>query len=174
MAKTREKKAIITEEITLEMAEQYFGDYAKADAKTQKIQAEMDVQITKIREKYQDKLAELGEQKEEAMEKLMHFAQSKPELFSKKKSLEMVHGTLGFRTGTPALKTIKGFTWASVTEMLKEFLPSYVRKVEEADKAKLLSDRENEEVNALFTKCGIKVEQTETFYLEPKKEEAAV
>ena len=171
MAKTREKKAVISGDITLEQAEQHFGEYAKADAKVQKIKAAMDLEMTKIREKYQEEILDLEVIKTDAMERLYVFAQNKPELFTKKKSIEMTHGVLGFRTGTPALKTLKGFTWASVTEMLKEFLPDYVRKVEEADKAKLLLDRENEEVTAKFGKCGIKVEQTETFFLEPKKEE---
>lgn len=171
MAKTREKKTVYSG-ITSEQMEQAFADYAKADARQQKITAEMDVAMTKIREKYQDELTKLGEVKEKSFDILQAYAlENRDELFSKRKSLETTHGTIGFRTGTPKLKTLKGFTWASVVNMLKEFLPGYVRTSEEANKEKLLADREEKEVSALFPKVGIAVVQDETFYVEPKKEE---
>ena len=64
MAKTREKKTVYSG-ITSEQMEQAFADYAKADARQQKINAEMDVQMTRIREKWQDELAKLAETKKE-------------------------------------------------------------------------------------------------------------
>lgn len=171
MAKTREKKTVYTG-ITSEQMEQAFAEYAKADARQQKITAEMDIQMAKIREKWQDELAKLTETKDNAFDILQAYAlENRDELFSKRKSLETTHGIIGFRTGTPTLKTRKGFTWASVLEMLKEFLPNYVRTKEEPAKDKLLADREDEEVAALFPKVGIAVVQDETFFVEPKKEE---
>jgi phage host-nuclease inhibitor protein Gam len=86
--------------------------------------------------------------------------------------METAHGVFGFRTGTPKLKPRKGFTWGAILELLKEFNPSYVRKTEEVAKDKLLADREGEGVPELMQKAGIKVEQDETFFVEPKKEEA--
>ena len=47
-----------------------------------------------------------------------------------------------FRSGTPKLKTRKGFTWQAVTELLKLHLPAYVRKVEEPAKDLLLTARD--------------------------------
>ena len=171
MAKKREKKTVYTG-ITSEQMEQAFADYAKADARQQKITADMDVAMTKIREKWQDELTKLAETKDNAFDILQAYAlENRDELFSKRKSLETTHGTLGFRTGTPTLKTRKGFTWASVLEMLKEFLPNYVRTKEEPAKDKLLADREDEEVAALFPKVGVVVVQDETFFVEPKKED---
>lgn len=174
MSKTREKKVIMTEKVTKEEAEHTFAEYASADARIKKIEADMDIQFTKIREKHQEKLAELGKIKEDAFAKLQHFAQNAPEYFTKKKSIEFTHGILGFRTSTPSLKTIKGFTWAAVTNMLKSFLPDYVRTIEEPNKEKLLADRDEENVRQHFPKLGIQVVQPETFYVEPKKEEATV
>ena len=171
MAKKREKKTVYTG-ITSEQMEQAFADYAKADARQQKITAEMDIQMAKIREKWQDELTKLAETKETSFDILQAYAtEHRDELFSKRKSLETTHGTLGFRTGTPKLKTLKGFTWASVLNLLKEFLPGYVRTIEEPAKDKLLADRDDEETAALFPKVGIAVVQDETFYVEPKKEE---
>jgi phage host-nuclease inhibitor protein Gam len=174
MSKTREKKVVVTG-VTREMAETSFAEYADADARQQRITAKMDVEITRIREKYQDDLAKLQERKDKAFEVMQTFAmENKDELFTKKKSLDTVHGVLGFRTGTPTLKTRKGFTWGAVTNLLKEFLPSYVRLKEEPAKDKLISDRDVPEVAEMFVKVGVYVDQDETFYVEPKKEEIAV
>ena len=171
MAKTREKKTVYSG-VKQEEMETAFADYARADARIQKINATMDIEMTRIREKWQDELTKLGETKEKSFDILQAYAiENRDELFSKRKSLETTHGTIGFRTGTPKLKTLKGFTWASVTNLLAEFLPSYVRTVTEPAKDKLLADREDEEVAAMLPKVGVAVVQDETFYVEPKKEE---
>jgi phage host-nuclease inhibitor protein Gam len=169
MSKTRQTKTIVSN-ITRETAEDAFAEFAKADARTQQLTAKMDVEITKVREKYAAELAELNQIKEQEFEKMQVYATDNRQEFGNKKSMEFAHGVLGFRTGTPKLKTLKGFTWNSVTNLLKEFLPAYVRTAEEPAKDRLLADRDAPETNALFAKVGICVDQDETFYVEPKKE----
>lgn len=170
---TRQKKVLVSN-VTNEKMESAMADFARADARIQKINATLDVEMTRLREKYQDELQKLTAEKEQAFDVLQAFAiEQRDTLFTKKKSLETIHGTIGFRTGTPKLKTLKGFTWGAVTNLLKEFLPSYVRTTEEAAKDKLLADRDSEEVSGLLGKVGLQVVQDETFYVEPKKEEAA-
>lgn len=170
MSKSRQAKKIITEDLSLEDAESVFAEFALADAKIQKITAEMDSKIIKIRESYDSQLTDLKITKDESFEKLQHYAQANPELFSKKKSLEMTQGVIGFRTTPESVGKLKGFTWDAVTNMLKEFLPNYIRVKEEPNKEAILKDKE--EIKALFPKVGIKIEQSETFYVEPKKETA--
>ena len=169
---TRQKKTLI-QGISQEQANDAFATYAKADAQIQKINAEIELQCAKIREKQADKLTALDAEREQAFDVLQAFAvENQAELFSKKKSLDMAHGTIGFRTGTPKLKTLKGFTWASVLQKVREFLPGYVRTSEEVAKDKLLADRDEDGMFDKMSKCGIQVAQDETFYVEPKKEEA--
>ena len=166
----REKKVVHTG-VSMEKMESAFSDYAIADAQLQAVNAAIDVQVTNIREDYAGEIAKLTEVKEKAFEVLQAFAlENKDDLFSKKKSMESVHGTIGFRTGTPKSKLLKGFTWGAVTNLLKEFLPGYVRTIEEPAKDKLLADRDDADVSKLFGKVGIAVAQDETFYVEPKKE----
>ena len=166
----REKK-VVHSGVTREQMEAAFSEFAIANAKLAKNNALVDVQMTAIREKYADENAKLKDIMDKAFDIMQAFAvANKDELFAKKKSLESVHGIIGFRTGTPKLKTLKGFTWGAVTNLLKEFLPAYVRITEEPNKDRLLSDRGDEEVAALFPKIGIAVTQEETFYVEPKKE----
>lgn len=165
-------KKVIVSGVTRESAEEAFAMYAKAEALGSKIVAEIELQCAKIREKYAVKLAECEEEKNKAFDVLQAYAlENQEELFSKKKSVEMSHGVIGFRTGTPKLKPLRGFTWASALQLLKEFLPGYVRQTEEIAKDKLLADRDAEEVSGKMSKCGIQVVQEETFYVEPKKEE---
>ena len=174
MGKSRTKKVLLPNDITREQAEEAFAKFAAADANQQKITAQMDVQITKIRDKYSEQLTELSEAKEEAFELIQAYAVNNRDEFGKKKSMELTHGVIGFRTGTPKLKTLKGYTWPSVLNLLKNFLPAYVRTVEEPAKDRLLADREVTEIAALFPKVGIMVDQDEAFFVEPKKELAEV
>lgn len=163
---------MIVSGVTRESAEEAFAMYAKAEALGSKIVAEIELQCAKIREKYAVKLAGCEEEKNKAFDVLQAYAlENQEELFSKKKSVDMSHGVIGFRTGTPKLKPLRGFTWASALQLLKEFLPGYVRQTEEIAKDKLLADRDSEEVSGKMSKCGIQVAQEETFYVEPKKEE---
>lgn len=165
-------KKVVHSGITREEAERAFADFAEADAKVCNITAKMDLEMTKIREKYADQLAELNEVKEKSFNIVETYAiENKEELFQKRKSVESAHGIFGFRTGTPKLKTLKGFTWASVLNLCKEYLPEYVRTTYEVAKDKLLADRDKEEVSEQFEKVGILVAQDESFYLEPKKED---
>ena len=169
MAK-REKKIILSG-VTREAMEEAFGRYATADAEMQSINAAMDKEFVAIRERNAERLAELEQQKTESFEVMQVFATEQREvLFSKRRSLETTHGIIGFRTGTPKLKTRRGFTWAAALELVREFLPSYIRTSEEVAKDKLLADRENEQLQPLMQKCGIDVVQEESFYVEPKKE----
>lgn len=184
MAK-RQKKTVISG-VSKEAAEEAFATYAKANAERAKITAEIELKCAQIREKHQDRLSQLQATQDEAFDTLQAYAtENQPELFSKKKSLEMVHGTIGFRTGTPKLKTLKGFTWASALQLVKEFLPTFIRITEEIDKSRLLSERDSEALRLgelpgegvplreVMAKCGISVVQDETFFVEPKKEEGA-
>ena len=168
---TRQKKTLI-QGISQEQANDAFATYAKADAQIQKINAEIELHCAKIRETQADRLSQLDAEREQSFDVLQAYAVEHPELFTKKKSLDMAHGTIGFRTGTPKLKTLKGFTWASVLQMVREFLPGYVRTSEEVAKDKLLADRDEDGMFDKMSKCGIQVAQDETFYVEPKKEEA--
>ena len=151
-------------------AEEAFAEFAIADAKEVQLRAKMDVQITAIRDKYQNELTELQLQKEDAFAKLHNYAENNREDFGNKKSIDFTHGILGFRTGTPKLKTLKGFTWNSTTNLIKEFLPSYIRITEEPAKDRLLSDRDDPEVKTKLSKVGLYVDQDESFFVEPKKE----
>lgn len=81
----RTKKTVVSG-INREQAEQAFADFAAADAKVQNLTSKMDIEMTRIREKYADQLAEQNARKEAAFEIVQAYAvENKDELFSKKK-----------------------------------------------------------------------------------------
>ncbi|MEG0949701.1 MAG: host-nuclease inhibitor Gam family protein [Bacteroidales bacterium] len=170
MAK-REKKVILSG-ITPEEMNEAMGIYAQADAEIVSINSAMDAEFTQIRDRFSKDLAVHTTYKEKAFEIIQAYAlENRESLFSKKKSMENAHGVIGFRIGTPKLKTKKGFTWAAVLELLKTQAPRFIRTSEEVAKDRLLADRESEEMVELMPKIGIEVVQDESFFIELKKEE---
>ena len=79
---TRQKKTLI-QGITAEQANDAFASYAKADAQIQKINADIELQCAKIREKRADELTRLGEEREQAFDTLQAYAvENQAELFT--------------------------------------------------------------------------------------------
>lgn len=184
MKTTKRQKKTVISGVTRETAEEAFARYAKADASINKIQAEIDLACTGVRERYQQQLGSLECERACAFDTLQAFAvEHQAELFSRKKSLEMSHGVIGFRTGTPKLKTMKGFTWASALELVRTILGSgYIRRTEELAKDRLLADRDIAQVTVIepgtthgtvvpmaeaLARCGLMAVQDENFYVEP-------
>ncbi len=167
----RTKKKVMAP-ATLEQAEQMMSEYAIADARLAEVTAQMDQRITDIRDEYADELTELGNTRKEKFQGIQLFAEQNPAIFHTIATLLRLWKTIGFRTGTPKLKTLRGFTWNAVTILLKQFLPEYVRTVDEPAKDKLLADREKPGVAKFFDKDGVGVEvvQEETFFIDLKKE----
>lgn len=172
---TKRVKKIVCAGITREQAEAAFSQFAQADAEEQQLMADMDAQIARIREHYRPLLQERADQKATAFEQMQSFAiEHKSRLFTQKRSLETPYGTFGFRTTTPALKTRPGFTWPAVTELLKQHLPAFVRVKEEPAKDRLIAAVRHSSDAAIplsaLEKCGLYVDQSETFFVDCKKE----
>lgn len=166
---TRTKKTVHSG-ITREEADKAFADYAQAEAKYQSLNAKMEAEMMKVREKYNSQLVELDSLMDEKYEIVRQFAiEHRNDLFQDKKKVEWTHGAFGFRGGVPKLKAASGFTWNEVVERCREFLPDYVRTTHEVSKSKLLADRNNEKVSAQFRNVGIEVVNEERFYIETKK-----
>lgn len=171
---SKRRKAIAIEEINRDQAERVIGEYAHVDAKIQELTAEMDQKMTKIRDQYADKLDPLKETREEKFKVLQFFAEKNKALFDKKRSIDLTHGVLGFRKGTPKLKTKKGITWAAVVELAREFAPDWIRTKEEAAKDVMIATREEPGVVERLDKIGVYVDSDESFFVELKKEEVVV
>ncbi|MEO0333252.1 MAG: host-nuclease inhibitor Gam family protein [Bacteroidota bacterium] len=172
MSNSRTRKKTVVPPLNQSEADRVLAQYATAHAKREQINAEMDERFTKIREEYAEELQGATETVNENFQKLQMYYEVKPELFKKRKSLETSHGLLGFRTGTPKLKTLRGYTWAVVLKLLKsKNAEKYLRVKEEPAKDVLLADREKPETISLMTEVGVQVVQDDTFFVDLKKEE---
>lgn len=165
------KTKVLDTAINRSEAEEVFAAYSMDDARQEEIMAIIEQRCTEVRKEFQDELTELKQANEKRMETLKQYALENREEFGDKKSLAFTHGVIGFRTGMPKLKLLKGFKWEAVTNLLLKKLPDYVRTVHEPAKDKLIADRSEPEVAKNMEKVGLQVVQDETFYVEPKKEE---
>lgn len=155
--------------ISKEEYERSMAEYAAAEAREQSIKAKMEAEMNKVRAKYAEQLEDLVAAKEVHFQVVEQYAcEHRDELFKDKKKVEGMYGTIGFRTGSPKLALMGGFTWPMVTERCREILPDYIKTSYDLAKSKLLADRGKEEVSSQFGILGVKVVQEETFYLDPK------
>lgn len=134
------------------------------------INARQDEQIAAIKEQHGGTIAALEAIREDLLESVQAWAEAHPEEFAKAKSISLTHGVIGWRTGTPALKTLSGWTFDRVLEKLKTLggkWLGYVRQVETVDKQLIIADR-NMIGEATLKSVGLRVVQAETFFCEPQ------
>jgi phage host-nuclease inhibitor protein Gam len=166
----RIKKKVFTD-VNRENAEGASVLYATCYNQLQKIEAKMNDEINKVKSKFQEDILDLTEKMEEPYQMLQVYAQEQKESWGKKKSADLLHCTIGFRTGTPKVTKDKKFTWDGITEIVSKIFPGLVRNKIELDKDAIISLRDSDEFTAIKEKCYIDVVQDETFFVVPKEEE---
>ena len=155
-----------------EEMEALVGEIASLKIQERSIKASMDITIKNLKDGYQANLSEITDKLGALLPRAMAWAEANPDAFGKLRSIDMVHGVVGWRTNTPSLKTLSGWTWDRVLERLKG-LPSmfgYVRAKEEVNKQALLNDRDEigaDELRAI----GLRVIQEDEFFVDPKLSE---
>lgn len=146
------------------------GDIAQLKIEEAKEKASLDEQLKKIRDTCEESLARIAAAIAPKMECARAWAEANPTEFAGLKSVEMLHGVVGWRIGQPTLKPLSGWTWDRVLETVK-LLPRqfavYLRLKEEVNKQAILTDRETLGAEGL-RKLGLKVLQEESFFVEPK------
>ena len=167
----------------LQQVEQWMAEVAMADAAERRLTAQMDAELTKVREKYAAALE--AEQRRKTLaeeelaswaglnkEELASWAGLNKEVFGAKRSLKLVHGVMGWRLGTPALKLRSRIKADMAFEKVKHFYPEYIRTKEEVNKEAILAAYAGKQMDDdTLAACGYQVRQEERFYIEPKTEE---
>lgn len=134
----------------------------------------------KRRKALDDKLNPVRKEVEELEENMRLFCEDRRHEFGKKKSKSLTNGVVSFRTGTPKLKTLKGFTWKAVLQLIKNsvFKEDYIRVKESVDKEAIIRDGLAGQIDAdAVETMGVEIIQEETFGYEVnesiKEEQAA-
>jgi phage host-nuclease inhibitor protein Gam len=165
----REKKTTLFGATRAE-AEDAMQHFAKANSRLKFLESKIEQEKQRIDDKYKDEILALQQQKQQYMEVLEVFAKADAQNWSGK-SIDLLAGTIGFRTGTPKVEKNKKFTWPAITELLQQYFPTLVRTKHEPDKEAIIALREDPEFEQLKKLCHIDVVQEESFYVVPKEEE---
>ena len=164
----------LTQQINRPRAEELAGEIALLSLEKTTQITSMDRAITAVRERYEISLQTIDKVILEKTSLLETWAAANPDEFPKnRKSIDLVHAVVGYRTGMPKLKTLLRWTWAKVLEALQTSGESgYIRTKEDVDKEKILSDFAQNQLTAADLKVhGMLVVQDETFFVEPKLQE---
>ena len=165
----RTKKKIVTPPAKSELTD-IMKQFAEASSHIKALEAEEELQMLELRKAFEEKSRSLIEQRQTAIEKLEAFGlQNRDELFSQKRSLELMHGVIGFRTGTPKVSKPRALTWNKVIEALSEKQSAFLRTKLEVDKDKILAHRMDEDLMTELNEIGIQVVQEETFFITLKE-----
>ena len=154
---------------TREEMERLCGEIAELVIGKQALTDELNGRLLEERSRYEKRLTEIGDSIDEKMPVAQDWAERNRDTFGNKKSLELVHAVVGFRTGTPKLKTATGWTWDAVKAWLVNHSKGYTRTEVSVDKEGIIADRETLGEDGL-RKMGVKVVQDEAFFIEPKQE----
>jgi len=133
--------------------------------------ASLDAEIQAVRDSYETRLGTLTRVLEEKTEAARAWAERNPEEFGQRKSIDFAHGVIGFRTGTPKLKTVPKWKWDGVLESLRaaRWGAAYIRVKEEINKEQLIADIGARVLSeADLRKAGAQVVREESFFVEPK------
>ena len=136
------------------------------DQAIKKLESEMNLKITAIQEKYQPDIDKYNEEKIGLERNLQLFCEEKRDEFDDKKSKELSFGIVSFRNSTPALKTLKGYTWEAVKNVVsktKKYAAKFIKTKTDLNKQAILNAglKESE-----LAKIGCVVTQEENFYYE--------
>lgn len=151
-------------------AEALLGEVATLTIERNRQKNELDGILTTAREQFEGGIGAVQKQIDEKAALLEVWASSHPEEFPKdRKSLALLHGVIGFRTGTPKLGLItRKWTWETVLEAVGRILPNFVRNKPEVDREAIIAQRD--ELAEFLPMVGLKVTQAESFFIEPNLE----
>lgn len=154
------------------------GDIAAGDATLAILRGVLDAELSEIRARHEPKITEIEaslKAKKDAIEAWARQARAFQHCFDEKKSLDMKHGTIGFKLGPPSLGLFTDWEWPRVLSVLVKAAgrckrwAKYVRWKPELDKRALLKDALAEKLQKhQLLKWGLKVSQAETFHIELK------
>jgi phage host-nuclease inhibitor protein Gam len=167
MSNTRIKKSLTIAIASRSEAEQVINEMAVLANEVAGLKAEMDAHIIAEKERYSPLITSRESQLEQRAADLEAWAIAHPDEFGKKKSIDFLNGSLGFRTGTPKLSLLnRKWTWETVTDAVSRLLPNFIRSKPEVDKAGIIAQAD--ELEEFLPQVGLKVTQGESFFVEPK------
>jgi phage host-nuclease inhibitor protein Gam len=155
--------------ITRDDAQTLVGEITALIIQHRQLTAEMDEELSSTRKRYETTIGNLDARIEVMTKEAREWALANSGEFGSKKSIAFTQGVIGFRTGTPKLKTLAGWTFARVlNELIGRRLKNFIRVKQDVDKEAIIAAHSATDLsNSDLKELGVKVEQDETFYVEP-------
>lgn len=155
------------------------GEFAAQILERDRLTIDMELKIQEIRAAYEPQIAACVETGNGLFEDMQAYALLHPEVFGDRRSIELLHGTVGFRTSPPAVKQIPGVKVEHTIAAIGALGWSHplIRIKTELDKSAVLIARTSPADGFALTdedlaRIGLRIEQAETFYVDPKREDA--
>jgi phage host-nuclease inhibitor protein Gam len=171
MSKTRIK--LQQGAISRDRAESLVAEIADLTVKRNTLSLVLDAEITALRDKYGPDIAALQKGIDDRAALVESWAAANADDFPRgRKSVDFPCGTVGYRTGTPKLKTLARKTWDAILDTLTSLgLTAWVRVKTEVDKSAILAAHAaGEATDDDLRRIGLQVAQDESFFIEPKIE----
>lgn len=141
---------------------------AEASAQLRKLEAVRDTAIQAVRDTHNPAIDAIDQERKALVALAEKYAEThRPELFvDGKKSADTALAFFGFRIGNPTLKVLnRKWNWESVLDAVKSrYKARFVRTEESPDKDALKAQLSDEQL----AEVGLRIEQSETFFVEPK------
>jgi len=155
-------------------AEQALGTFARRQSELNGLKSELDIQLNAVRARYEGQIDALSKAVELDFLLIQQWADEHPEEFpERRKSIDFVHGTIGYRTTPPRVDKVR--TRERLADIAAKLSATpwgqkYVRRPDPSiNKDKLLDDRQQITPEQLRS-VGLKITQREEFYASPKTE----
>ncbi len=156
---------------TLDDLNTSLAEYKIVKAELEEKTAELNVKRTKLEMDYTPDLTALNERKLSLESNIELFAEeNKTKYFAdKKRSIDVLHGRIGFRL-SKKLSKMKKFTWENVLENIRtkgKKFASYIKTKEEINKEALKDDIQNEVIKLDDARLiGVTIEEVDNFFIE--------
>lgn len=154
---------------TREQAEEAMRLLAIETYKLDAEEASLNKELAAVRAKHEAEITAFQETVELLRAQIRSWADKNPDAFARKKSVEMVHGTCGYRTCPPAIRAAPGVTMEKIVAILDQKRPDFLRVSKTVDKEALLAARTLMSPDD-FAVLGLRVIQSEEFFADPKKD----
>jgi len=157
-----------------EELEERLKEYAMNFATLHKKEAEMNERLNRIKEDFDEKTKDLRYAIDTLSTEISMFCTKNKKDFEKSRSKEYNFGTIGFRTTPPKVAVLnRKYSIKTVIELTKRlFQNTYIRIKEELDKEAILADYSQKKLDdEKLASIGLKVDQEEQLYINPKFEE---
>jgi phage host-nuclease inhibitor protein Gam len=166
------KKQKMTTIRSREELEQVLGEYAAQVLERDRLTVAMETEIAAVRQRYEAAVAACVAVGDGLFEDIQSWAMLNPDAFGDRRSLDMLHGTVGFRACPPSVRQVPGVKAEYTLELLADQRGEWTRVKTEVDKLRILADIANgSATEADLRPFGLQVERKEIFFTEIKRED---